>query len=241
MGTFCWTLSGVQAESPPAVLCGVGRIWSLRFLSVGRTRASGIPTPPPPTPSYRHGADVLFRRVFFVVVASTFCLLVASLSYDCIRSRFCFVFVFSFVFRLSLFFPLCFHSVFIGGGFNCFVLFLFSHYFRFVSISLLLNVRRGFLAYVSFSFSFSFFRSRRILCVCVCFFLSNQQREQKLGMLLERHDEWPDGREQRSERAIVKMVVDCGPAQVLFLFHLGTDPLTRNRDAGRLRSRSDRS
>lgn len=34
-------------------------------------------------------------------------------------------------------------------------------------------------------------------------------------MLLERHDEWPDGRAQRSERAIVKMVVDSGPAQVL--------------------------
>lgn len=33
-------------------------------------------------------------------------------------------------------------------------------------------------------------------------------------MLLERHDEWPDGREKRSERAIVKMVVDSGPAQV---------------------------
>ncbi|CAN0198543.1 unnamed protein product [Ectocarpus sp. 4 AP-2014] len=33
-------------------------------------------------------------------------------------------------------------------------------------------------------------------------------------MLLERHDEWPDGREKRSERAIVKMVVDSGPAQI---------------------------
>lgn len=41
------------------------------------------------------------------------------------------------------------------------------------------------------------------------------QRERRLGMLLERHDEWPDGRAQRSERAIVKMVVDSGPAQVL--------------------------
>ena len=42
----------------------------------------------------------------------------------------------------------------------------------------------------------------------------NGQRERKLGMLLERQDEWPDGRPQRSERAIVKMVVDGGPAQV---------------------------
>ncbi|CAM9344514.1 unnamed protein product [Scytosiphon promiscuus] len=40
------------------------------------------------------------------------------------------------------------------------------------------------------------------------------ERAKKLGMLLERHDEWPDGREQRSERAIVKMVVDSGPAQI---------------------------
>ncbi|CAB1102962.1 unnamed protein product [Ectocarpus sp. CCAP 1310/34] len=41
-----------------------------------------------------------------------------------------------------------------------------------------------------------------------------EQRARKLGMLLERHDEWPDGREKRSERAIVKMVVDSGPAQI---------------------------
>lgn len=33
-------------------------------------------------------------------------------------------------------------------------------------------------------------------------------------MLLERHDEWPEGTEARSERAVVKMVVDNGPAQV---------------------------
>ncbi|CAM9580965.1 unnamed protein product [Sphacelaria rigidula] len=32
-------------------------------------------------------------------------------------------------------------------------------------------------------------------------------------MLLERHDEWPEGSEMRSERAVVKMVVDNGPAQ----------------------------
>lgn len=42
-------------------------------------------------------------------------------------------------------------------------------------------------------------------------------------MLLERHDEWPDGREQRSERAIVKMVVDSGPAQVRAGFEAGVD------------------
>lgn len=40
------------------------------------------------------------------------------------------------------------------------------------------------------------------------------QRDRKLGMLLERHDEWPEGSEMRSERAVVKMVVDNGPAQV---------------------------
>lgn len=45
------------------------------------------------------------------------------------------------------------------------------------------------------------------------FFLSDQ-RERQLGMLLERHDEWPEGSEMRSERAVVKMVVDNDPAQV---------------------------
>jgi hypothetical protein len=40
--------------------------------------------------------------------------------------------------------------------------------------------------------------------------------EKKLGMLIERHDEWREGSEQRTECAIVKMVVDNGPA-----FHYG--------------------
>ncbi|CAM9773421.1 unnamed protein product [Chrysoparadoxa australica] len=35
----------------------------------------------------------------------------------------------------------------------------------------------------------------------------------KLGMLLERNDEWGRESEQRKERAVVKMVVDDGPAQ----------------------------
>lgn len=71
------------------------------------------------------------------------------------------------------------------------------------AVSILL-CRRSSAFYVTVLFH-DFFR------VSVIFFV---QRARKLGMLLERHDEWPDGREQRSERAIVKMVVDSGPAQV---------------------------
>lgn len=54
------------------------------------------------------------------------------------------------------------------------------------------------------------------MLLLVAFSFNRKQRERKLGMLLERHDEWPGGSERRSERAIVKMVVDSGPAQVRY-------------------------